>query len=120
MMTALLTGFIYILFIFRPITLKSGRFSVAPVKTSQRNYSIHNRDNGIPTRTIDLPRGTPLSFDGSVSFDGIPLSVEGRREVEQEKRGRKIAMKSFISYHYICILYVGISLTLGACLQGWI
>jgi len=92
---------------------------VASVKTSKRNYSVHNRDHRIPARAIDFSGGAPFSVDSSTSFDGIPSSIEKRREVEQEKR-RGTAIKTFLLSRYISIIYVSVSILIGAALQGWI
>ena len=105
-------------------------FSVGVKKTGQGKSSLRSWRGRIPSRIIDSERRKAVLAYSIIGSDGIPISVEGRREIEERKRkgwreiriSRKVksTMERASEYRLISIGYLLATLVTGAFWQGWL
>jgi hypothetical protein len=89
--------------------------------TSTRRDSLYIGSDRISPRAIDTTRGSAISLDSIISFDGVSSSFQWRTEIEAERQtsifGRKRSGMKFIKKYPISVSWwIGL-LSLGLILQ---
>jgi len=72
------------------------------------------RSSRIFSRTVDSERRAPIYIDSFFSIDGIPISIEGRRKTEEERKNSRWGLKmNFLRKHPLCAVYLSIMFLIG-------
>lgn len=80
---------------------------------------LPSRGSGVSARAIDSELRTPILADGIFGANGIPSSVEGRREAQKKSNRRRWKMKKCLLKYPLTTSWFLFCLTLGVFFQGW-